>query len=160
MFLVSAAKKLVGVLQFFTHHQIEFVRRNCTAQRDGWVKRNGINERVHCAPNIALSLPKKEPPYLLNCIPLSSLAHLLCEPPSLPPSLPVSPPFPSLLYFCMSHCSSRTMEGSDLAASLNSSRVISSLWSLSILEKILSTRCCGVSPSSFMRIMITVPTIL
>ncbi len=67
---------------------------------------------------------------------------------------------PLLPYFCMSHCSKRTMEGSLLAASLNSSSVISSLWSLSILLKILSTRCCGVSPSSFIRIMITVPTIL
>ncbi|KAG7261600.1 hypothetical protein CRUP_010016, partial [Coryphaenoides rupestris] len=52
------------------------------------------------------------------------------------------------------------MDGSLLAASLNSSREIWSSLFLSILEKILSTRCCGVSPSSFIFIMITVPTIL
>ncbi len=112
------------------------------------------------------SFPTSSPNYIP---PFSSPAPLFSHPPSLscfsstlPPSLRSLPRFsthPSL-YFCMSHCSSRTMEGSDLAASLNSSRVISSLWSLSILEKILSTRCCGVSPSSFIRIMITVPTIL
>lgn len=74
-----------------------------------------------------------------------------CSPSSREPSGP---------YFCMSHCRRRTMEGSLFAASLNSSREIWSSLSLSILVKILSTRCWGVSPSWFMRIMITVPTIL
>lgn len=67
---------------------------------------------------------------------------------------------PAGLYFCMSHCRRRTMEGSLFAASLNSSREIWSSLSLSIFVKILSTRCCGVSPSWFILIMITVPTIL
>lgn len=91
MFLMSAAKKLVGILQFFTQRQIGFVRRNCTAQRDVWEKRNQWKGPL-CSKysSFLSSLPKKEPPYLLNCIPLSSLAHLLSE----PPSLPVSPPFP------------------------------------------------------------------
>lgn len=74
-----------------------------------------------------------------------------CSPSSREPSGP---------YFCMSHCRRRTMEGSLFAASLNSSREIWSSLSLSILVKILSTRCWGVSPSWFIRIMITVPTIL
>lgn len=52
------------------------------------------------------------------------------------------------------------MEGSLFAASLNSSREIWSSLSLSIFVKILSTRCWGVSPSWFILIMITVPTIL
>lgn len=64
------------------------------------------------------------------------------------------------LYFWRSHCSSNTMDGSLLAASLNSSSVIWSSLFLSILEKILSTLCSGVRPSSFIFIMITVPTIL
>ena len=63
-------------------------------------------------------------------------------------------------YFWRSHCSSNTMEGSLLAASLNSSSEIWSSLFLSILEKILSTLCSGVRPSSFIFIMITVPTIL
>lgn len=67
---------------------------------------------------------------------------------------------PPELYFCMSHCRRRTMEGSLFAASLNSSREIWSSLSLSIFVKILSTRCWGVSPSWFILIMITVPTIL
>lgn len=146
----------------------------------GWPRRKEWHQsEIECVPNMAhfqSSLPQKggkKLPYLsaplpsTACLPsfpcLSVLSPFLllfqfnsCPIPTAPPS--ISPPIP--LYFCMSHCSSRTMDGSDLAASLNSSRVISSLWSLSILEKILSTRCCGVSPSSFIRIMITVPTIL
>lgn len=53
----------------------------------------------------------------------------------------------SWCYFCMSHWRSSTIDGSLLAASLNSSRVIWSSLSLSIFVKILSTLCCGVRPS-------------
>lgn len=63
-------------------------------------------------------------------------------------------------HFCMSHCNRSTMDGSLFAASLNSSSEIWSSLFLSILLKILSTLCSGVKPSSFIFIMITVPTIL
>lgn len=63
-------------------------------------------------------------------------------------------------HFCMSHCNRSTMDGSLFAASLNSSNEIWSSLFLSILLKILSTLCSGVKPSSFIFIMITVPTIL
>ena len=57
-----------------------------------------------------------------------------------------------------SHWSSRTMDGSLLAPSMNSSIVISPSLSLSIWRKILSVRFSGVDSSS--GIFITVPTIL
>lgn len=108
----------------FTNHQIGFVLQNGTAQRDGLEQKNGINQRVHCAPNIAhipSSLPQKRrkaplPPFLLLKLhpSLSSPAHLFSHPPSFscpsypvtplpfPPSLPpsVSPPIPLSTFAC------------------------------------------------------------
>lgn len=59
---------------------------------------------------------------------------------------------------CGSHCNNRTMDGSDLAPSINSSRLNLPSLFRSICRKILSVRFSGVLSSS--GIFITEPTIL